>query len=161
MKHSLTFLRLVALLLCFGIIALDQWSKQLLLSLSNSGEFPIEIFNFFNIVLAWNSGISFGMFAHMQAWMPLILTIATSLVVLFLVVWLVRTRDLCTSAALSFIIGGAVGNIIDRVHYHAVIDFLDFHLGNYHWPAFNVADSAIFIGVVILVLISIVRPAKG
>jgi signal peptidase II len=107
-----------------------------------------------------NHGISFGMFAESHAWMPLLLTVLTSLVAIGLAFWLARNDEPVVALALGAIIGGALGNIIDRARTGAVTDFLDFHIGMYHWPAFNVADSAIFIGVVILVLIGIVSPAK-
>jgi len=90
----------------------------------------------------------------------MVLTGLTSLVALALFIWLLRVTDRFMAFALGFIIGGAIGNIIDRVRLGAVTDFLDFHWRAYHWPAFNLADSAIFIGVVILVLISIVRPSS-
>ncbi len=91
--------------------------------------------------------------------MQIALTVVTSLIAFILFLGLLVATDLLVALALGCIAGGAVGNIIDRVRVGSVTDFLDFHLGEYHWPAFNVADSAIFIGVVILVLISIVRPA--
>jgi len=147
----------MGLFIAAAVILLDQGSKALLLAQAQLVDFPVRICTFFNLVLVHNTGVSFGMFAHQQAWMPLLLTAATCLIVLMLLIWFFRANDKATLYALAFILGGALGNIIDRVRYGAVTDFFDFHVGSYHWPAFNVADSAIFIGVVILVLISIVR----
>lgn len=126
---------------------------------AKEGAIPMEILPFFNLVLLWNRGISFGMLGHMQSWMPIALTLAISLVALTLAIWLLRARDLPTALALGFIVGGALGNIVDRVRFGAVADFLDFHWGHLHFWSFNVADSAIFVGVVILTLISIVCPS--
>lgn len=143
-----------------AVALLDQWSKTTVIDAAFAGGIPRDITPFFNLVLVHNSGISFGLFARMQDWMPMVLTGLTSLVALALFIWLLRVTDRFMAFALGFIIGGAIGNIIDRVRLGAVTDFLDFHWRAYHWPAFNLADSAIFIGVVILVLISIVRPSS-
>lgn len=118
----------------------------------------LEILPFFNLSIVLNRGISFGMFSGTEAWLPLFLILSTSFIVLVLAFWLLRARERFIILSLGIIIGGALGNIIDRVRYGFVVDFLDFHLGDYHWPAFNIADTAVFIGVVILVLMSIVRP---
>lgn len=123
-------------------------------------EVPRALLPVLNLVLVHNRGISFGLFAQMQPWMPLLLTIGTSAIALALCFWLARATDRATCLALGLIIGGAIGNIIDRLRFGAVTDFLDFHWHAYHWPAFNLADSAIFMGVVILLLIGIVRPSK-
>ncbi len=150
--------RIGALLLAAGVVVVDQLSKSAMMALAQAEELPRAVLPFFSLVLVRNSGISFGLFAHLPAWMPLFLTLATSLIAAGLLLWLLRARDGATAAALGLIIGGACGNIADRLRLGAVIDFLDFHLGTLHWPAFNVADSAIFMGVVILVLLGIVRP---
>jgi signal peptidase II len=146
-----------AVLLC--VVALDQWSKTAVIAAAKSSAIPTQIFPFFNLVLVWNQGISFGIFNHMQSWGPLLLTSTIATVALTLAAWLCVARDWPTALALGFIIGGALGNITDRVRYGAVADFLDFHWKGYHFWSFNVADSAIFIGVVILVFMSIVTPS--
>lgn len=127
-----------------------------MLALAVERPLPVPVLPVFNLVLTFNRGVSFGMFSQMQDWMPLALTVMTSLIALLMLVWLLRAENALTGLALGFIIGGAAGNIIDRVRRGAVTDFLDFHIGPSHWPAFNVADSSIFIGVVILTLLSIV-----
>jgi signal peptidase II len=161
MRSSLAFTRLLSWLIASEIILLDQWSKTYVLSLDQQSELPIEITSFFNIVLTWNKGVSFGMLHDMQAWMPLALIAATSCIALFMAVWLHRATEKHTILALGCVIGGAIGNIIDRMRFGAVVDFLDAHINGYHWPAFNLADSTIFVGVVILIFGSIVcRPSQ-
>lgn len=158
MQRSLTFTRFLSLLIASEIILLDQWSKAYVLQLHESAALPIEITSFFNIVLTWNRGVSFGMLHNMQEWMPLALIGATSCIALFMLIWLLRAAERSTILALGCVIGGAIGNILDRAQHGAVVDFLDFHLSGHHWPAFNLADSTIFVGVVILIIGSIVCP---
>ncbi len=157
MLFSVSRARLTGFLLLIAVVALDQWSKAAISA--HAGEFPQDILPFFSLVLVHNRGISFGLLGQASPWGPLLLTTLTSLVVLVLVIWLACTREILMALTLGPIIGGAAGNIIDRLRYGSVTDFLDFHYGSHHWPAFNLADSAICIGVVILVLISIVRPS--
>lgn len=144
-KHCFGIGLLVALL----VVALDQWSKWKIVTSWITPEAPvIEIFPFFHLVMVWNHGISFGMFAAFRQ--PMMLTGLSLLIVGMLLIWLHKAGSNLMACALGFVIGGAVGNMWDRIHYGAVVDFLDFNLAGYHWPAFNVADSAIFIGVVLL-----------
>jgi signal peptidase II len=96
----------------------------------------------------------------MPTWLRPLLTVFTSCIALGLLVWLARTREKPVALTLGLVIGGALGNIIDRLRMGGVTDFLDFHVGQYHWPAFNLADSAVCMGVVILVLMSIVSPSN-
>jgi signal peptidase II len=108
--------------------------------------------DFFMLVMVWNYGISFGMLAHPETYVPWFL-IAASLLIVLVVAGLART---CTQhherIAYGLIIGGALGNVIDRVRYGAVADFFYFHIGELYWPAFNIADASIFCGVAALVL---------
>lgn len=144
-KHSYALGLLVAL----ATLVADQLSKWAIVHEILSPEHPVvEVFPFFRIVLVWNKGISFGMFSGLNQ--PLALVGISLLVVGILLVWLHKNESPLLAAALGLVIGGAVGNMWDRLHYGAVVDFLDFNLGEYHWPAFNIADSAIFIGVVLL-----------
>ena len=105
---------------------------------------------FFNLVLAWNPGVSFGMFNSGSPLAVWGLAAVALLIVVALLVWLTRVGHWLGAAAIGLIVGGAVGNVIDRLRFGAVADFLDFHVSGYHWPAFNVADSAITIGVLFL-----------
>ncbi len=115
----------------------------------------IDILPFFNLVMVWNKGISFGLFNGDTTYGPLLLlTLATGIVVAF-IVWLHRTNSPLTACGLIFIIGGALGNMLDRVRFGAVADFLDFHVAGWHWPAFNIADSTICIGIAMLLIHSL------
>jgi len=112
----------------------------------------LEISSFFNFTMVWNHGISFGLFQSGNPW-PLI-TIASLISIVFSI-WLVRSKSWVEAISLSMVIGGAIGNIIDRLHFGAVADFFDFHVFGWHYPAFNLADSFISVGIVILVMNSL------
>jgi signal peptidase II len=141
--------KLLAALYATFVLIVDQVSKWWILENVLSPERPfIEVTSFFNLVMVWNTGVSFGLFSqHNQ---PLILIAVASIIVIILLIWLMKNDSKLVAIALGLVIGGAVGNIIDRFRYGAVADFLDVHIGGYHWPAFNIADSSIFIGVVLL-----------
>ena len=139
------------LALASGVLAADQISKWLILGLFSDATQPyFEITPFFNIVLAWNRGISFGMFGDAGEHGDTVLIVMTLAIATGLAVWLMRAETRLSALALGAIIGGAIGNVIDRFRFGAVTDFLDLHVLGYHWPAFNVADSAIVIGAVML-----------
>lgn len=112
----------------------------------------IEAFPFFNLTMVWNQGISFGLFQNGNPW-PL--TIVALVISTIFSVWLCRTKSWVEAISLSMVIGGALGNVIDRLHFGAVADFFDFYVGKWHYPAFNIADSFITIGIVILVMNSL------
>lgn len=142
------------LLIAVFIVALDQASKWWLLELMGRDPRVIEVTPFFNLVLGLNRGVSFGLFdsAEMGPWPFLLLAAAITVALL---VWLAKAGQRWTATALGLIIGGAVGNAIDRVRFGGVVDFLDFHALGRHWPAFNVADSAICIGVIMILIESL------
>jgi signal peptidase II len=117
----------------------------------------IEVTSFLNMVAVWNSGVSFGFLAGHSEIMPYILAAFASAVAVGMAIWLTRARTGLLGTGLGLVIGGAVGNIIDRLRFQAVVDFIDVHVAGYHWPAFNLADSAITIGVGLLLLDSFVR----
>jgi signal peptidase II len=117
----------------------------------------IEVFHWFNLVPVWNTGISFGMLAGYSDWMPAIISGITIIISLVLLAWLFVSVSVITKVALSLILGGAVGNIIDRIRFGAVIDFVDIHIFDFHWPAFNIADSAITIGVALFLVDSFLK----
>jgi signal peptidase II len=136
------------------IATLDQLSKWAILDLLMDPPRVIKLAPFLDLVLVYNRGASFGILNMSAQWVPWLLTGIAAAVAVALVVWLRRAETRLLAAALGLIIGGAVGNGIDRVarEIHAVVDFIDFYIGAYHWPAFNVADSAIVVGVFILLL---------
>ncbi len=132
-------------------LALDQASKFFFYDLLvTQGYRAIEVLPFFNLVTVWNYGISFGMFNSGSAGGSIIFVGLALAIVVALLVWLRSAASALIAAALGLVIGGAVGNVIDRLRFGAVFDFLDFHVAGWHWPAFNVADSAICIGVLLL-----------
>jgi len=108
----------------------------------------LEILPFFNLTMVWNHGVSFGMFQNSSIW-PL--TIAAIVISGLFSVWLAKSKSWVETISLSMIIGGALGNVIDRLHFGAVADFIDLHYAGWHYPAFNLADSFITVGIVILV----------
>lgn len=115
-----------------------------------AGEEPL--FSFFSLVLVRNRGVSFGLFNGDSPANAVLFSLVAAVVVAGLMVWLWRTRSALVGGALGLVAGGAVGNVIDRLRFGAVTDFLDFHWGEWHFPAFNLADSAITVGVVMLVI---------
>lgn len=130
-----------------SILLADQLSK--LCILQKSMLLPMTVFPGFDLVLTWNRGISFGIFnSHPEIWFFYGLSFFIACFICYLTILLVREKKFnLLVVAYSFIIGGALGNFIDRLSHGAVVDFLDFYIGPYHWPAFNVADSFIILGV--------------
>ena len=141
------------------LAALDQLSKFAVARILTAGV-NIEVAPFFNLVLVRNRGAAFSFLSSAAGWQRE-LFIAIALIASAWIVYLLRrySRQTLFCFALSLILGGAIGNVIDRVLFGAVIDFLDFHVAGYHWPAFNVADSAITCGAALLVWESL-RPAR-
>ncbi len=131
------------------IIFFDQMTKWMVM---DKLPLPIQVTSFFNIILAMNKGVSFSMFSSEHAWMPWVLTGVGSLITLFIAFWFFKEKKDVIKFALALVLGGAIGNIIDRIRFGAVVDFLDFHAFGYHWPAFNIADMMICFGVFIIVL---------
>jgi signal peptidase II len=109
------------------------------------------IASFFDLVLTCNSGISFGLMNRTGV-NSLVFSLAAGVIIVVLVVWLRRVRTGFLALAIGLIIGGAIGNVIDRLRFGAVVDFLYFHAGAWYWPAFNLADSAICLGVAAMLL---------
>jgi signal peptidase II len=134
------------------IILLDQLSKITITKLFTYGEsYPVT--SFFNLVLVYNKGAAFSFLADESGWQRYFFTgigIAAAIFIVYLLKRHAGQRLFCW--ALALILGGAVGNVIDRAMYGHVIDFLDFYIRNWHWPAFNVADSAICIGAALFIV---------
>jgi signal peptidase II len=143
------------------IVLLDQVSKIAISKLLAVEGF-IRVTSFFNLVLAYNKGAAFSFLASESGWQRYFFTaisVAASLFLIYLLKKHPTQKLFCWAVAL--ILGGAVGNLIDRVMYGHVIDFLDFHIGTWHWPAFNVADSTICVGVLLFVLDELRRVGKN
>lgn len=149
--------------LTFAVILIsDQLHKWYMLEIVRIQERPpIEVSSFFNLVMVWNYGVSFGMFSS-QGDMGRWILIGVSIVIgMVLVGWLWRCHDRFIATAIGMVIGGAIGNVIDRVRYGAVADFFDVHVSGYHWPAFNIADAGICVGVALLMWDAFFRQPKA
>lgn len=136
--------------IAFIVLVLDQLSKWYMIYVLDLPSAPRIVTSFFNLVMVWNTGVSFGMFAGADSLRAYILVAVAAVIVVVLLHWLRQTDDRLLALAIGLIVGGAVGNIIDRLRYKAVADFIDIHVAGWHWPAFNVADSGICIGVALL-----------
>jgi signal peptidase II len=136
------------------VVVLDQLTKWLIrdVVLGTGPGRDIEVTGFFNIVEVWNRGVSFGLFASDSPWTPYLLSALAIAISIVLIVWLRKAETTFLALALGFVIGGAIGNVFDRFIWGRVYDFLDFHAAGYHWPAFNVADAAISVGVALVLL---------
>ncbi len=140
------------LLLSTLVIALDQISKTIVSRMLQHGD-SLVLTKHFNLVLAYNKGMAFSLLAQSSGWQRyffIVLGIAAAIFMLYLLAR--HSSQKMFAFALAMIVGGALGNVIDRIWHGHVIDFLDFYIGNWHFPAFNVADSAITLGAVLLVL---------
>ena len=142
------------------IFLLDRISKIYVINL-NQKLLGSEIFssNYLNISLIWNEGIAFGLFSFSQTILYDLLTLFISLVIIIILIMLIKSNDL-RKYPLLMILGGAIGNLYDRVFYKAVPDFIDVHVNNFHWFIFNVADIFISIGVISMILIEIIGNKK-
>ncbi|CAG2129463.1 Lipoprotein signal peptidase [Cupriavidus yeoncheonensis] len=134
------------------VVVLDQFFKIVIVRTFTYGE-SRPVTRFFNLVLVYNKGAAFSFLADAGGWQRWFFT-GLGLVVGAFIVWLLyrHTGQRLFCFAVSLILGGAVGNVVDRVVYGHVVDFLDFYVRNYHWPAFNVADCAITVGAVLLIV---------
>ena len=147
-------------ILALAVLVLDQATKWAALESLEAYQ-PVAVTSFFNLVLVWNRGVSFGMFAGAGDHGPWLLMALAAAIGAFLIVWLYRETRPVTRVALWLVLAGAVGNAIDRLRFGAVVDFLDFHLYGHHWPAFNVADSAIVVGAGLILLDSLLLSQAG
>lgn len=138
------------------VIMLDQATKYLAGSLLDYGV-PVPVLPFFNLTLAHNPGAAFSFLAGASGWQRWFFIGIALVVSVFIVGWVKRLspRENWLAAALALILGGAIGNVIDRVMYGYVVDFIDLYYGAWHWPAFNIADSAITVGVAIMLIDSL------
>ena len=137
-----------------GVALLDQLSKVAVLQFfgeTGCAAHYLPVTRFFDLVLTCNTGISFGLFNRSDLG-SMVFAVAGAVIIVVLLFWLSRVRGNLMAVALGLVIGGAVGNVIDRLRFDGVIDFLYFHAGTWGWPAFNLADSAICLGVATILL---------
>jgi signal peptidase II len=153
----------ILLVFCLGILLSDQVTKFMVVQ-----KFPLYqrvevIQGFFNLTHVRNTGGAFGIFGGEKGGIGSILFVVVSLIAVGAIVFFfIKIKEHEKTLALSFslILSGAIGNLIDRLRYGEVVDFLDFHLSTYHWPAFNIADSAICIGIGLMALEVLIRDRK-
>lgn len=156
--------------LCLDLILIDQITKWLVTQFVFSEQEPVfilewltragprldftslEITPFLNIVMVWNQGVSFGLFNQDSPYGAYILIALSLIITIAFIIWLRKSTHIVQTAGLVLVISGAIGNVLDRLRFGAVIDFIDIHIGTYHWPAFNAADSFICIGVALLLI---------
>lgn len=139
------------------VIVFDWFTKQ---RASEALELyrPVEVFSWLNMTLAHNYGAAFSFLSDAGGWQRWFFIVLASVISLILLVWLLRLqrREWVTGLGLALVLGGAVGNLADRIQLGYVVDFIDVHFGGWHYPAFNVADSAITCGVILLLLDALV-----
>ena len=151
-------LGLIIALAAFLADRVSKWWVLEVLDLDRVGR--IEILPFLDFRMVWNRGISMGLFQADGDGGRLALIILTTLVSIFILVWLIRTQEKILAIALGLVLGGAVGNIWDRISYGAVADFVHLHVGNLSFYIFNVADSVITLGVILLLADALLLPQK-
>ncbi|SDB71670.1 signal peptidase II [Belnapia rosea] len=146
--------------LAFAALAftIDQVTKAAALAAAPTLMGGMTVLPFFDLVLVHNRGVTFGLLASDHPAGRWLLILLTSAISIGLLVWLIRAQSRTQAAALGLIIGGALGNLVDRLRHGAVTDFLDFHAQGYHWPAFNLADSSIVLGVALLLITELRAP---
>ena len=143
------------------IFFLDRISKLFVIH-QDKLNFNSEIYSskFLNIHLIWNEGIAFGLFSFNEDYLYNFLTFLIFLVIIF-IIFMIRKSDPLRKYALLLVLGGALGNFFDRIIYKAVPDFIDFHVGNFHWFIFNVSDIFITIGIILMIIIEIINKPEA
>lgn len=132
------------------VIALDQTTKQMIAAAFMLGE-SLRMTSFFDLVLVFNRGAAFSFLSDAGGWQRWFFIVLALIISFWIVFMLARhAEEKLLSAALALVLGGALGNVIDRLLHGAVVDFLSFHIAGYYWPAFNLADSAISVGVALM-----------
>ena len=139
------------------LFLIDRLTKFLIVIYSNpSGELIIPVTSFLKLNLIWNNGIAFGLLSFHEELYYNLLTVLIIIIILILSYLMIRSNDV-EKAGFCLIIGGSLGNIFDRIYYSSVVDFIDFHINNFHWFIFNVADIFITIGVITLIILEIFK----
>ena len=151
---------LINTLLTFFIFLLDRISKIYVINLDDKF-LGSEIFSskYLNIFLVWNEGIAFGLFSFDDKYFYNILTFLIGIVII-IIIFMIRKNKNCKRISLIMILGGALGNFYDRIFFNAVPDFIDFHIGNYHWFVFNVSDIFITLGVIFMIILEFIDNNK-
>ena len=149
------------IIIILAIFSLDRITKIYLLNLQENGmDIDFYINSFLNIYLIWNTGVGFGLASMETNIYYHALTLFIAMINFALIYFLFKTKG-TVSYLLAIIIGGALGNLFDRIYYYAVPDFIDLHLGNYHWFIFNVADIFISVGIIGLIFVELIKKKKS
>ena len=139
---------------------IDRISKVYLINLQSTGtDVDYYIYPFLNIYLVWNTGIGFGLFSLESGTIYHVVTLIIAIVNIILLVFLIKSKGL-NSYLIATILGGSLGNLFDRIYYYAVPDFIDFHVGNFHWFIFNIADIFITLGIIGLIVAEFIKKEK-
>ena len=139
---------------------IDRASKIYLINLQSTGnDVDYYIYPFLNIYLVWNTGIGFGLFSLESSTIYHVVTLLIAIVNIILMVFLIKSKGL-NSYLIAIILGGSLGNLFDRIYYYAVPDFIDFHLSNFHWFIFNIADIFITVGIIGLIFSEFIKKEK-
>ena len=147
-------------LIVLSVFFLDRFTKIYLINLESNGtNIDFYINSYLNLYLVWNTGIGFGLFAVESNTIYHVITFVIAIVNIILLFLLVKSKGL-NSYLIAVILGGSLGNLFDRIYYYAVPDFIDFHLGNFHWFIFNIADIFITIGIIGLIFSELIRKEK-
>ncbi len=148
------------LIVIFIVFIIDRLSKIVIINiLDNTGSVDLFVNSFLNFHLVWNSGIGFGLMSFDEGYMYSFIT-ALIVVINLIIAYLIIIEKPFKSFLLSIILGGSLGNLIDRLYYNAVPDFIDLNYGGYHWFIFNVADIFITIGIICLIFVEIFNYKK-
>ena len=148
------------IIIILTLFFIDRLSKMYLINLQSTGtDIDFYIFPFLNFYLVWNTGIGFGLAAMESNIYYHILTSIIAIVNIGLIFFLIKSKGVY-AYLIALIIGGSLGNLFDRIYYYAVPDFIDLHIGNYHWFIFNVADIFITVGIIGLILVELLRKEK-
>ena len=154
-------IRIASVVLSLLVLLADQASKGWVVDFFSGRPGQERFTSFFNLVLTWNSGVSFGLLRSGSPWGVMLLSALVIAIVVALQIWMWRSANTLLALGIGLICGGALGNLIDRLRWGAVRDFLDFHWGELHFWAFNLADSAVFVGVMLLITESLLgRPKR-
>ena len=149
--------KIIVILLIF---TLDRVSKFYLIDLQSNGtDIDFYIYPFLNIYLVWNTGIGFGLASLEADFTYHLLTAVIAIINFILIIFLIKTKG-AYEYLIAIILGGSLGNLFDRLYYFAVPDFIDFHLGNFHWFIFNIADIFITLGIIGLILTELIKKEK-
>ena len=149
-KINIGKIDIYSLFIIIIIFALDRFSKIYVIELIQSQEREIFLFNFLNLTLNWNTGIAFGLLSSNADLLYHLISALILLIIIYLI-YLMVISDNSGKIIMSLIIGGAIGNLYDRLTYFAVPDFIDFHIENYHWFTFNIADIFISLGIFVMI----------